>query len=503
MREKESLSIDALMRTSGVRFGTSGARGLAKDMTDRICYAYTKAFLAMLEEKGALGGKKCVAIGGDLRPSTPRILTAVASALIDAGFTIEHCGRLPTPALAAHAISQGMAGIMVTGSHIPEDRNGIKFYKPDGEILKEDEQCMREQSVGLDAELFDENGSLLEPRALPTPTDTAKEAYIRRYVELFPSQLLKGRRIGVYEHSTVARDMLCEILERLGAEVVPLGRSEVFIPVDTEAIRDEDERLARHWCSKHELDCLISADGDGDRPLVSDEHGRWMRGDVIGILCARMLGARCVVTPISSNTAVERCGWFERVIRTRIGSPYVIAGMQQAEHEGLSAIVGYEANGGFLQQSDLTINGHLLPALPTRDAIIVPLAILSLAEQMNCQVSGLNKLLPQRYTFSDRLKDFSAERARELLAPMLTDDDRANLAAARALLQDALGDIVAIDTTDGVRLVLASGDIVHIRPSGNAPELRCYTESDSEDTGIRLNRRCLALLSQWLEERNP
>ncbi|RMG92255.1 MAG: phosphomannomutase, partial [Zetaproteobacteria bacterium] len=305
------------------------------------------------------------------------------------------------------------------------------------------------------------------------------------------------------EHSTVSRDILGEVLERLGAEVIPLGRSEVFIPVDTEAIRDEDVSLAHHWCREYQLDSIVSADGDGDRPLVSDEHGRWLRGDIIGILCARVLGARCVVTPVSSNTAVERCGWFDRVIRTRIGSPYVIAGMQQAEHEGMSAIVGYEANGGFLQQSELTVNGHLLPALPTRDAIIVPLAILSLSEQMNCPISGLDKLLPKRYTFSDRLKDFPTENAHQLLEPMLTDDDEANLAAARALLHDAFGDIVAIDTTDGVRLTLATGNIVHIRPSGNAPELRCYTESDSEETCIRLNRRCLAFLSQWLEKHQP
>ncbi|EHY0936207.1 TPA: phosphomannomutase, partial [Vibrio cholerae] len=36
-----------------------------------------------------------------------------------------------------------------------------------------------------------------------------------------------------------------------------------------------------------------------------------------------------------------------------------------------------------------------------------------------------------------------------------------------------------VDTTDGLRMILKTGDVVHLRPSGNAPELRCYAESDS------------------------
>ena len=45
------------------------------------------------------------------------------------------------------------------------------------------------------------------------------------------------------------------------------------------------------------------------------------------------------------------------------------------------------------------------------------------------------------------------------------------------------GDVVKLDTTDGVRITLSGGDIVHLRPrpSGNAPELRCYTEPDGRE----------------------
>ena len=44
----------------------------------------------------------------------------------------------------------------------------------------------------------------------------------------------------------------------------------------------------------------------------------------------------------------------------------------------------------------------------------------------------------------------------------------------------------SIDTTDGLRINLENGNIIHFRPSGNAPELRCYAESSSVDKAIYL-----------------
>ena len=59
------LSIASLMESSGVKFGTSGARGLAADMTDQVCYAYTLAFLQALESSGDIAKGAAVAIAGD------------------------------------------------------------------------------------------------------------------------------------------------------------------------------------------------------------------------------------------------------------------------------------------------------------------------------------------------------------------------------------------------------------------------------------------------------
>jgi len=493
----EQIIISELMESSGVKFGTSGARGLAVDMTDRVCYAYTLSFLQSLESNGDISSGTKVAIAGDFRPSSPRIMAAVALAVRDVGCEPINCGFIPTPAVAAFAMHLGIASIMVTGSHIPDDRNGIKFYKPAGEILKSDEQAMTARSVQIAADLFDADGNALGASVLPVASNNAERAFVQRYLDFFPAACLAGQRIGVYQHSTVARDMLVEIMQGLGAEVTALGRSEHFIPVDTEAIRPEDVSLAAGWADEYKFDCIVSADGDGDRPLVSDENGIWLRGDVAGILCARYLQARCVATPVSCNSAVEKSGWFERVDRTRIGSPFVIAAMDAAIADGADCVVGYEANGGFLTATDIEMEGCKLIALPTRDAVIVPLTILMLAKAAGVSISGLLATLPQRFTSSDRLKEFPTELSQSRLTGLNTGDAAADILAAEQLLAETFGPVQSIDNTDGIRITFTSEEVVHLRPSGNAPELRCYNEAASDARALEMNRACMAILESW------
>jgi len=493
----KTIQISALMQQSGVKFGTSGARGLVEDMSDEVCYAYTLAFIQHLQYINDLHQNSNIAIAGDFRSSTPKILAAVAMAIRDSGHTLVYCGLIPTPAVACYAISQHIPCMMVTGSHIPDDRNGIKFYKSTGEILKDDEQSMCAQTIQIAHGCFDNNGNTRTPFTLPTAISDAHSMFVQRYIDFFPNNCFQGKTVAVYEHSTVARDMLGEIFEGLGAKVIRLGRSEHFLPVDTEAIRPEDVQLAKQWADEYDIDCIVSADGDGDRPLISDEFGNWLRGDVAGILCAKYLHAQSIATPVSCNSAVEKSGWFKHIARTRIGSPFVIEAMNNALQQGHSHVVGYEANGGFLTASDICMEDRNLTALPTRDAIIVPLTILLMASQRDISISELLQTLPQRFTASGRLKNFPTELSEEKLSPLKTASPEQNIAAANALFSDMFGTIHHIDNTDGVRITFDSEEVVHLRPSGNAPELRCYNEADSNERAETMNQTCMQILASW------
>lgn len=481
-----------LMVSSGVQFGTSGVRGKVVEMSDEVCWIYTSAFLQYL----ALPTGSEVGIAGDLRASTERIMQAVTAAVLDAGLTPIHFGRIPSPAIALYGLHQHIPTIMVTGSHIPDDRNGIKFNKADGEILKADEEQITAQVVEIPAGKFTADGAFVEKVALPVYNDAANAFYIQRFGDFFPAQCLTGKKIGLYEHSSVARACLKTILEQLGATVTLLAPSETFVAVDTEAIRQEDIALAKQWAAQDGFDCIISTDGDGDRPLVSDENGVWLRGDMAGILCAHYFNADVVVTPVSSNSAVDLSGSFKQVIRTRIGSPYVIEAMNQAM-TGDNIVIGYEANGGFLTATPIQQNGKTLSPLATRDAVIVPLAILLLAQQQQRTISQLLETLPPRYTASDRLKAFPTELSRSILGKMQQADTQANLQQVTDLFAEIAGQPLTIDKTDGVRISFVNGSIIHLRASGNAPELRCYTEADSEQAAQALNVACMAVMQTW------
>ena len=482
------ITVQELMQTSGVAFGTSGARGKVNAMTDRVCYGYTRGFLAYMTEQGEFSAGKHVALAGDLRPSTPRILSACASAIRDAGGVPEFCGYVPTPALALHAFANSIPCLMVTGSHIPADRNGIKFFRSAGELLKTDEPEMGRQELDLDQGRFDPDGMLVSPEPLP-PVIDVEAAYVQRYLDHFGRGALAGKRIGIYQHSAVGRDVLAQIVRELGAEIVLLGRSDTFVPVDTEAIRPEDIILARQWAQNEHLDSIISTDGDSDRPLLSDEVGNWLRGDVMGVLCAARVGATSVVTPVSSNTALELDGRFARCRRSRIGSPYVIAAMTEELQAGSTVVCGYEANGGFLLGSAIAgVDGGATAALPTRDAVLPILAILTAdAPTVSAQVAAL----PQRFTFSDRITPFPAETSQRFFTYLLAGDTAARLALQTRLFASFAGDAIGIDLTDGVRTTFSSGAIIHLRGSGNAPELRCYSEANSPEAATEVNRLAL------------
>jgi phosphomannomutase len=474
----KEIIIDTLMATSGVRFGTSGARGRVVDITDEVAYAYTRAFL---QASGLTQGRIALAI--DLRPSSPRIAAACAAAIVHAGLEVDYCGTIPTPALAFHAQQNALPAIMVTGSHIPFDRNGIKFYAATGEITKADEARISAARVTLpDGELS---------VVLPAVNRAAYDAYIERYVGFFAPRALAGMRLGFFEHSSVGRDLLRELLERLGAEVISLGRTEEFVPIDTEAVSAADVEQAKRWAREHAFDAILSTDGDADRPLLGDENGEYLRGDIAGVLCARYLRAQAVVSTVSCNTALEACGAFADVVRTRIGSPYVIEGIEGLIAAGKSPVVGFEPNGGFLVGTPIEIDGRRLAPLMTRDAVLPIVGLLCYARQFGGKVSALPASLPARYTASDRLQSFATEKSRALIARLAASN-----AAIDALLVDTGAKAASTDETDGLRITLDNGEIVHFRPSGNAPELRCYAEATSPGRAAQLVALGLARMQQ-------
>jgi phosphomannomutase len=522
-------------------FGTSGLRGLVADITDLEAYINVKGALRYLLSIGDMAASSKVVLAGDLRPSTDRIMRACMQAILDCGCSVENAGKIPTPALVSRAMASQGAGVMVSGSHIPFDRNGIKINKSIGEVLKADEPgILREVERVRDEEYsrtaansaFNGDGMLKQAPSLPPLDRRAEEDYVRRYTDSFVNNGLSGLRVLLYQHSAVGRDILARILSDLGATVSTAGRSDRFIPIDTENITgqqmdDLEKMISDAEADSPRFDAIVSTDGDSDRPLVvavlpaakvhlASRRLRFLPGDLLGIITAEYLEANAAAVPVSANDAVER-RMHERGIllrKTKIGSPYVVAALDEIKVAGRwERVVGWEANGGFLTGSDIRLATGTLSALPTRDSTLPILANLFAAADRKTSLAELWNLLPARFGCAGLLDNFPVAASQAILAKLIPPGglievefdaaggvfDRGvagNTAAAlvpsmardwqqaKAVLNrfftpaQGFDDIARINVLDGVRIYFRNGDVAHVRPSGNAPQLRLYACSD-------------------------
>ncbi|MFH0764522.1 MAG: phosphomannomutase [Candidatus Omnitrophota bacterium] len=548
-----------------LKFGTSGLRDTVENMTDMECYVNARGFIAYLKKTGEFEKGDCIAIGGDRRPSTYKIKRAVAAAIYDMGGMVDDQGRIPSPALAYYAMRNNMASIMVTGSHIPADRNGIKFTKRTGEILKSDEPDILENvkkervkvySTRGEGSIFDKDGAF---KAALGPefngllraeyyTGEARKLYIDRYRSVFGNNFFpEGTKIFLYQHSAVGRDIVKEIFENLGAKVfapdIKIGdeplRSDEFVPVDTESVSDKTLSLFKKVLADNDLDIGITLDGDSDRPLLvyrvyeegkpTDEvypvreprfsNGvKYITGDILGLLA--VLGLEklnikidAVCVPVSANDSIEKICKDKGIelTQTRIGSPFVIAAMNDSigRHSAGWNVVSWESNGGFLTGTDLKIGDKTLKALPTRDAVLPLVSAIHLIVKSGSSVSRFLKALPSRFTHADRIKEFPIALSNAIISYLTPEDlnDRKESEIIKKRIEevflkcDGFGKVKNVNYTDGIRIRFTNGEISHLRPSGNAPEFRNYAIADSQERAEEMARIGIEKIIPMLAER--
>lgn len=551
-------------KTEELRFGTSGIRGKVDLLTDIECYISAKGFIKYLIEIGHINQGETIHIAGDLRLSTDRIMLTVAKAIEDSGCQINHCGKIPSPALLYYGSLTGNASIMVTGSHIPEDRNGIKFNKKSGEVLKDDEigimknidEVRKKYFKMRNKSLFDKKGMFKVKRSLPLVNEKAREAYISRYLDVFPSDALAGLKFVLYQHSAVGRDIMKNVFNALGAEVIAPEekieinyiceeskkpkkeqvelRSEKFIPIDTENIRNKEKAILKELAVAYQPDAIISADGDNDRPLLANEKGNFIPGDKLGALAAMYLKPDFVAIPISANDAVVQTLKIRgcKVRQTKIGSPYVIKAMNDEllEHPERK-VVGWEVNGGFLLGSDWTINNRKLQALPTRDSLLPLITTVLLAKGKNISISNLVKTsLPSWETraciisnTTPRCEIYSPQVGKNIMQIFSPEDSNIkevtftitgvealdnngedyslsgatieNIKRIKKHLEqyfskaNGFDEIISINYIDGVKIAFKNREVFHLRPSGNAPEFRIYSQANNKERTEEMVRR--------------
>ena len=313
-------------------FGTDGVRGRANTypMTAEMALRLGAAAGRYFRRDGSAAHR--VVIGKDTRLSGYMLENALTAGLTSTGMNVLLLGPIPTPAVGFLTRSmRADLGVMISASHNPHHDNGIKFFGPDGFKLSDEAEA--EIEAMLDGEILP---------AQPENIGRAKriDDALGRYGEYakttFPSGLrLDGLKVVLDCANGAAYKSAPQVLWELGAEVIPVGVSPNGKNINDRCGSTHTETAAEAVVA-HNAHVGISLDGDADRVMILDQHGKVADGDQIMALMAsrwadegRLRGGALVAT-VMSNLGLERFlqGRGLRLERTAVGDRYVVERMR-------------------------------------------------------------------------------------------------------------------------------------------------------------------------------
>jgi phosphoglucosamine mutase len=365
-------------------FGTDGIRGIANvdPMTGEMALQLGRAIAHVFKD---VKGKHRIVVGKDTRLSGYMLETALASGICSMGADVWLVGPLPTPGIAFITTSmRANAGVVISASHNPYYDNGIKIFSQDGFKLP-DEMEYRIEELVLSNHL-----DSLRPTASEVGKAHRIDDAVGRYVvflkNTFPNHLtLEGLRIVVDCAHGAAYRVAPTVFEELGAEVIPFGvePNGENINANCGALHPE---VASRLVLEKGADLGIALDGDGDRIIFVDRHGKQVDGDRILTICGLQLLTESrlkkdtLVTTVMSNIgldqAIKKAGG--KVVRTQVGDRYVVEEMVRG---------GYNLGG---EQSGHTI---FLDYNTTCDGILTALQVLAIMKQKERQLDELAQVM--------------------------------------------------------------------------------------------------------------
>lgn len=426
-------------------FGTNGIRGVFSEELSLEFVSDIVSSVATYFKRGP------ILVGYDGRDSSPLVAKVACSAINSCGLDCSLAGLVPTPALEyATRVLGYSGGIMITASHNPPQYNGLKPAARDGvEISREDELVIED--------IYFNKKWIKNPKKFGKTS--AESRVIRTYLDGIKSRVsaskIKSKKFKVVldlgngaqavTAPSLCKDLGCTtflINEKIDGQFP--GRGSEPTPGNLKS-------LSRTVMQK-KADFGVAFDGDGDRSIFCDNHGKILTGDKSALLLANYLLRKNpkskVVTCLNSSSAIEEIASKTKssVIRTKVGSVEVSRRMVPEK-----ALVGFEENGGFMYGKHNSV----------RDGAMTMALVLDLMADSGKTVSEEMSLLPPTYTTKDKVS-CSKKEAEKIIAQLKKEHRNS-------------------DTTDGIKLVFDEKNWIMIRPSGTEPIARIYAEADSEE----------------------
>lgn len=331
------------MRVSHTLFHPYDIRGrVPETLNAAVAKLLGRAFGNLLRSAG--DGEPTVAVGRDMRLSSPELAEAVADGLRDAGCDVVLLGLTSTPTFyGAVALFEYAGGVQVTASHNPKGDNGLKFVGRHGRVIDRETGLAEIERLANAPFAAQARGTLAE-RTNVTEEVVAKES------EGYDAHAFRSVSVVADAGNGMAALDLEAFFARTRARVTKLNFTldGNFPGRGPDPSKDENLRAACEQVKKERADVGIATDGDGDRYFLIDEMGAVVPHQILRGLVAQWVlrdnkGALvCLDVRPGKVTEEMVLAAGGRIRRTPVGSPFIKRIM---DREG--APVGVESSGHY------------------------------------------------------------------------------------------------------------------------------------------------------------
>jgi len=372
-------------------------RGTYPDqLNEGIAYKVGRALVEYLSSKN-------VAVGRDMRLSSPKLHEGLARGILEAGCDVIDIGLVSTDCLYFAVGRFGYdAGVMITASHNPPNYNGFKM-------------C-RKEAVPLSGETgIDQIKALTLKDDFPPPEKlgtiekhNVESAYVQHLLSFVDKDKIKPFKMVIDAGNGMAGKIIPKLFSHLRCEIIPM-----FFELDgsfphhlANPIEPENIAPLRERVLAEKADLGAAFDGDADRMFLVDEKAEPLGGDMVTALVAKNLlkkekGATILYNLICSKAVpqiIESSGG--KPVRTRVGHALIKPLMKKH-----NAIFGGEHSGHFYFRNNWFADSGLIALLVCLELISEenrPLSVLIKSidpyfrsGEINTRVSDIPKKLKE------------------------------------------------------------------------------------------------------------
>jgi phosphomannomutase len=419
-------------------------------------YAIGRAYVEQFEPKS-------IAVGRDMRVSSPAMADAVIRGASEGGAAVKDIGMVGTEMLYFAVGELGLdGGVAVTASHNPKEYTGMKIVRR-GAL-----------PVGGDSGLLDIRDRALAlsgQRGLTPPVENVDiyPTFVEKVLSFIEPEAVKRLRVVFDAANGMAGAMLPPVLERLPVDAVrcffdPDG---TFPNHEPNPLLPENRKFIVAKVLEEKADLGIAFDGDADRCFFVDDTGEFVPGDFVTALLAESVlekepGAKVIYDVRASwavRDTIERAGGIPLV--NRVGHAFIKHRMRE---EG--ALFGGEVSGHYYFRDFHQADSGTIPAL----------LMLELVSKRGKSLAELLRPYRERYFITGELNTPVAD------VPLKLQE-----------LKERFGREGEVSHLDGLSIT-AEDWHMNVRPSNTEPLLRLNLEALDRDLMERKRDEALAVI---------